>query len=130
MEPVSIEGLPENALLLVDSAPIIYLLEDHPEFAAVFRPVFEAHDEGLLRLAVTDAESLRGVAGSNPVAPTIDIKGCRALRVPCSLDKRQRRDVLTRAAGRPETASMRVRMRDERPGSGRRQSRWNSTPRT
>lgn len=67
MEPVSIEGLPENALLLVDSAPIIYLLEDHPEFAAVFRPVFEAHDEGLLRLAVTTvtlAEVLTGPLGA------------------------------------------------------------------
>ena len=31
MEPVSLEGLPENALLLIDSAPIIYVLEDHPE---------------------------------------------------------------------------------------------------
>lgn len=67
MEPVSIEGLPENALLLVDSAPIIYVLEDHPEFAAVFRPVFEAHDEGLLRLAVstvTLAEVLTGPLGA------------------------------------------------------------------
>lgn len=67
MEPVSIEGLPENALLLVDSAPIIYVLEDHPEFAAVFRPVFEAHDEGLLRLAVTTvtlAEVLTGPLGA------------------------------------------------------------------
>lgn len=67
MEPVSIDGLPENALLLVDSAPIIYVLEDHPEFAAVFRPVFEAHDEGLLRLAVTTvtlAEVLTGPLGA------------------------------------------------------------------
>ena len=48
MEPVSLEGLPENSLLLIDSAPIIYVLEDHPELATVFRPVFEAHDEGLL----------------------------------------------------------------------------------
>ena len=67
MEPVSIEGLPESALLLVDSAPIIYVLEDHPELAAVFRPVFEAHDEGLLRLAVTTvtlAEVLTGPLGA------------------------------------------------------------------
>jgi predicted nucleic acid-binding protein len=67
MEPVSIEGLPENALLLVDSAPIIYVLEDHPEFAAVFRPVFEAHDAGLVRLAVstvTLAEVLTGPLGA------------------------------------------------------------------
>jgi predicted nucleic acid-binding protein len=67
MEPVSLEGLPENALLLVDSAPIIYVLEDHPELASVFRPVFEAHDEGLLRLAVTTvtlAEVLTGPLGA------------------------------------------------------------------
>lgn len=63
MELVSLEGLPENALLLIDSAPIIYVLEGHAEFAAVFRPIFEAHDEGLLRLAVTTvtlAEVLTG----------------------------------------------------------------------
>lgn len=67
MEPVSLEGLPENALLLVDSAPIIYVLEDHPELASVFRPVFKAHDEGLLRLAVTTvtlAEVLTGPLGA------------------------------------------------------------------
>lgn len=67
MEPVSLEGLPENALLLVDSAPIIYVLEDHPELASVFRPVFEAHDEGVLRLAVTTvtlAEVLTGPLGA------------------------------------------------------------------
>jgi predicted nucleic acid-binding protein len=60
---VSLEGLPENALLLVDSAPIIYVLEDHPELAQVFRPVFEAHDNDLVRLAVTTvtlAEVLTG----------------------------------------------------------------------
>ncbi len=60
---MSLEGLPENALLLVDSAPIIYVLEDHPELAQVFRPVFEAHDNDLVRLAVTTvtlAEVLTG----------------------------------------------------------------------
>jgi len=67
MEPVSLEGLPENAVLLIDSAPIIYVLEDHPELASVFRPVFVAHDEGLLRLAVTTvtlAEVLTGPLGA------------------------------------------------------------------
>ncbi|HEX5462948.1 MAG TPA: PIN domain-containing protein [Steroidobacteraceae bacterium] len=63
MEPVDLEGLPENALLLIDSAPIIYVLEGHPELAAVFRPVFAAHEDGLVRLAVatvTLAEVLTG----------------------------------------------------------------------
>ena len=63
MEPVSLKGLPENPLLLIDSAPIIYVLEDHPELATVFRPVFEAHDKGRARFAVTTvtlAEVLTG----------------------------------------------------------------------
>jgi predicted nucleic acid-binding protein len=63
MGAVSLEGLPENALLLVDSAPIIYVLEDHPDLAQAFRPVFEAHDNDLVRLAVTTvtlAEVLTG----------------------------------------------------------------------
>jgi hypothetical protein len=63
MEPVSLAGLPKNALLLVDSAPIIYVLEDHPRFASAFKPVFEAHDKGIVRFAVTTvtlAEVLTG----------------------------------------------------------------------
>ena len=63
MGSMSLEGLPENALLLVDSAPIIYVLEEHSELAPIFRPVFEAHENGLVRLAVTTvtlAEVLTG----------------------------------------------------------------------
>jgi predicted nucleic acid-binding protein len=63
MGPMSLEGLPQNALLLVDSSPIIYVLEDHAELAPIFRPVFEAHENGLVRLAVTTvtlAEVLTG----------------------------------------------------------------------
>ena len=44
-------------------APIIYVLEDHPELAPVFRPVFEAHAKGRARIAVTTvtlAEVLTG----------------------------------------------------------------------
>ncbi len=66
MEPVSLEGLPENPLVLIDSAPIIYVLEDHPELAPVFRPVFEAHAKGLARFALTTvtlAEVLTGPLG-------------------------------------------------------------------
>ena len=63
MEPLSLEGLPANALVLVDTAPIIYVLEDHPRFAQRFRPLFEAYEAGALRLAVTTvtiAEVLTG----------------------------------------------------------------------
>jgi predicted nucleic acid-binding protein len=67
MGPVSLEGLPENPLLLIDAAPIIYVLEDHPKLAATFMPVFEAHDKGLVRFAVTTitlAEVLTGPLAS------------------------------------------------------------------
>lgn len=63
MEPVTTEGLPENALLLIDSAPIIYVLEDHLKFGPRFRPLFEAHAAGRLRFSVTTmtiAEVLTG----------------------------------------------------------------------
>ncbi len=63
MGPVTLEGLREGALLWLDSAPIIYTLEDHPRFAARFRPVFEAHAAGSVRFAVspvTIAEVLTG----------------------------------------------------------------------
>lgn len=55
--------LPEGALLLMDSAPIVYFLERHPEFAPIFKPLFEAHSAGRLRFAVTTvtiAEVLTG----------------------------------------------------------------------
>ena len=63
MEPLSLEGVSEDALLLIDSAPIIYMLEGHPTFMPRFRPVFDAHAAGRLRFAVTTltiAEVLTG----------------------------------------------------------------------
>ena len=63
MESLSLSALPDGALVLVDSAPIIYLLEDHPRFAARFRPLFERHGAGDILLAVTTisiAEVLTG----------------------------------------------------------------------
>src|SRR2546421_692337 len=42
MEPLGITDLAERALLLVDSAPIIYFLEGHAAFGPRFGPLFEA----------------------------------------------------------------------------------------
>jgi predicted nucleic acid-binding protein len=53
MEPLEFEDLPDQALLLVDSAPIIYVLEDHPQYARRFMPLFVAQAAGRLRFAVT-----------------------------------------------------------------------------
>jgi len=63
MEPLDFADLPEDALLLIDSAPIIYFLEGHPKFGPRFKPLFEAHGTGHLRFAVTTitiAEVLTG----------------------------------------------------------------------
>jgi len=63
MEPLEFDGLPEQALVLVDSAPIIYVLEGHRTLGPRFRPLFDAHAAGRLRFAVTTitiAEVLTG----------------------------------------------------------------------
>jgi predicted nucleic acid-binding protein len=53
MEPLDFGDLPDEALLLIDSPPIIYILEDHPRFAPRFAPLFAAHAARQLRFAVT-----------------------------------------------------------------------------
>ena len=53
MEPLDFTDLPKEALLLIDSAPIIYVLEDHPQFGPRFAPLFATHAEARLRFAVT-----------------------------------------------------------------------------
>jgi predicted nucleic acid-binding protein len=63
MEPIDLSDLEEQSLLLMDTAPIIYVLESHPQFAPRFKPIFEAHAEGRIRFAVTTvtvAEVLTG----------------------------------------------------------------------
>ena len=63
MEPLTAAGLPPGALLLMDTAPIIYFLERHPKFSPVFKPFFVEHDAGRLHFAVTTitiAEILTG----------------------------------------------------------------------
>jgi predicted nucleic acid-binding protein len=53
MECVEFEDLPQQALLLLDSAPIIYFLDNHRRLAPRFKPLFEAQALGRLRFAVT-----------------------------------------------------------------------------
>ena len=63
MEPLDLSGLPEDALIFLDSAPIIYFLEDHPKFGPRFHLLFEEHAKGRMRFAVstiTIAEVLAG----------------------------------------------------------------------
>jgi predicted nucleic acid-binding protein len=63
MEPLDFSDLADNALVLVDSAPIIYVLDAHPRFGPRFRPLFEAHANGRLRFAVTTVAIAEVLAG-------------------------------------------------------------------
>jgi predicted nucleic acid-binding protein len=63
MEALNAAELPAGALLLVDSAPIIYTLEANERFAQRFAPLFQRHAMGELVIAVTTitiAEVLTG----------------------------------------------------------------------
>ena len=56
-------NLPTRGRLVIDSAPIIYVLEEHPVFAARFLPVFEraeSRDYELVITTITLAEVLAG----------------------------------------------------------------------
>ena len=71
MAALELPDLPEGALVLVDSAPIIYVLERHPRFAARFQPLFERHAAGEIFFAVTTmtiAEVLAGPLGAGEEA--------------------------------------------------------------
>ena len=46
-------GLPAGATVLVDTAPFIYMLEDHPTLAPRFVGLFEAERRGELTIAIT-----------------------------------------------------------------------------
>jgi predicted nucleic acid-binding protein len=63
MESIDVSRLPPDALIVLDSAPIIYLLEDHPRYRRRFQPIFDSHAAGHVRFAVatiTIAEVLTG----------------------------------------------------------------------
>ncbi len=63
MEPLDFADLPDQALLLLDSAPIIYLLEAHPKYGPRFEPLFAAHAAGRLRFAVTTVTIVEVLTG-------------------------------------------------------------------
>lgn len=56
-------AIPDGSLVTFDTAPIIYYLQDHPQFAARFAPVFDAVSQGRIQVvisAVTLAEVMSG----------------------------------------------------------------------
>jgi hypothetical protein len=71
MEPLDLEELPDRALLLIDSAPIIYVLEGHAKFGPRFKPLFQAHAAGRLRFAVTTLTIAEVLTGPLQAAPSL-----------------------------------------------------------
>ena len=60
---MDVRDLPAQGRFLVDSAPIIYFLEDHAQLAARYAPIFERADSDLVEIVistVTLAEILTG----------------------------------------------------------------------
>ncbi len=63
--------LPDGATVLVDTAPWIYLLQDHPAFAPRLEGLFKAAEDGRVQLAlstITLAEVLTGPYKAGEVA--------------------------------------------------------------
>ena len=50
-------------LVLVDSAPLIYFLEDHPQFAPRYHGLFELHEQGRVRIAISVVSAAEVLAG-------------------------------------------------------------------
>lgn len=60
-------GVSHGAILTIDTAPIIYYLEDHPAYGARFAPLFDAVADGRIQAvisAVTLSEVLSGPLGA------------------------------------------------------------------
>ena len=56
-------SLKANDLVVVDSAPLIYLLDDHAEFLPLFEGLFVAYEAGLLRIAISTIAIAEVLAG-------------------------------------------------------------------
>ena len=60
---LDLTGLPNPALVLLDSAPLIYWIEDHRELADRFEPFFAAHAEGRIQIAVASVTVIEVLTG-------------------------------------------------------------------
>ena len=55
--------LKTNDFVVVDSAPLIYFLDGHPQFSSLFDGLFEAYDAGQLRIAISTIAIAEVLAG-------------------------------------------------------------------
>lgn len=81
----SFANIPDGSLVTLDTAPIIYYLQDHEQLAPYFAPVFDAVSQGRLQIIVSSI-TLAEVMGG-PLRDGNEILAA------------QYREVLTRSAG-------------------------------
>ncbi len=60
---IDLAFIKDNALVTVDTAPIIYLLEDHPRFAEEFVPLFQQIEAGRILAVISPVTIAEVVAG-------------------------------------------------------------------
>ncbi len=60
---IDISSIADNGLVTLDTAPIIYILEDHPQYAELFVPLFQRIQDGNLRAIVSPVTIAEVVAG-------------------------------------------------------------------
>jgi predicted nucleic acid-binding protein len=63
VDPIDFSGLPAGGLVLIDSAPIIYVLEQHAAFAPRFLPLFKRQAAGEVSFAVTTISIVEVLSG-------------------------------------------------------------------
>jgi len=66
LQPLDPDALPADSLIAIDSAPLVYWLEEHPRWGAAYAALFEGIAEGRWRgliSSVTLAEVVTGPLG-------------------------------------------------------------------
>jgi predicted nucleic acid-binding protein len=63
VEPLNLSALPRGGLVLIDTAPIVYVLEAHPRLAPRFQPLFDLQAAGDIQFAVTTMTILEILVG-------------------------------------------------------------------
>jgi predicted nucleic acid-binding protein len=76
-----LEDIPDGALVTLDSAPIIYYLQDHPRFAQRFSTLFDAVAEGKIFLNVSTITLAEVMAG--PLSADNEILAAQYREVLC-----------------------------------------------
>lgn len=79
MEPIDFSGLPAGGQVLIDSAPIIYVLEQHATLAPRFRPLFERQAAGEISFAVTTISIVEVLSGPLRNGDEALAKRCRMI---------------------------------------------------